>query len=78
LEPPQKKRARSISEEEGTGCNALNGWGKEKAKIDIDMAKKRRNTRSLSEVGYVFLSLQLGSGGFQPASPRFATPAFPR
>src|SRR6202012_5517877 len=54
------------------------GGGKEKAKIIVDMAKKRRNTRSLSEVGYVFLSLQLGFGGFAPAPPRFATPAVPR
>jgi hypothetical protein len=36
----------------------------EKAKIIVDMANKRRNTRALSEVGYVFLSLQHDTGGF--------------
>ena len=74
----RKKTWQEHNRRKGKRRHSVKRRCEQKAKINVDMAKKRRNTRSLSEVGYVFLSLQLGFGGSPPASPRFATPAFPR
>src|SRR5580698_2158247 len=74
----RKKTWQEHNRRKGKRRHSLRRRCEQKAKINVDMAKKRRNTRSLSEVGYVFLSLQPGTGFHEQASPRFATPAFPR